>query len=107
MPNSSNCADMNDIIRQLKHPHLRVEDGRKHQRADCRWPATLNRQTTAIKCCVENISVGGCKIRIGTNGLGVGDRVQVNIPDQQMVLTGMIVWLRQHEAGVSFLYANC
>ncbi len=59
-----------------------------------------------LACVVEDISVGGCRIRVSSNRVDVGESVTVDIPSQQMVLDGMIVWKRHGEAGIQFGYSE-
>lgn len=102
MAASQTSLHMQDVLKTLRNPNVRVGDGRRHKRAKCFLLASVQHAKYTCECIVENLSIGGCKVN-NTNGqLAVGQRVIISIPEQQMSLNGMVMWVRGLAAGLCF-----
>lgn len=102
MATSQTSLHMQDVLKNLRNPNVRVGDGRRHKRAKCFLLASVQHNKYTCECIVEDLSIGGCRVN-NTNGqLAVGQRVIISIPEQQMSLNGMVMWVRGSTAGLCF-----
>jgi hypothetical protein len=101
-----NDAEMALLIEQLRRPRLREGDKRSDKRRNCRWGAVLKRPPQNLSCVVEDIGLGGCRVRVTTTALSVGETITLDIPAQKMVLDGAIVWKHDGEIGIQFAYSE-
>ncbi|WP_143741471.1 PilZ domain-containing protein [Pleomorphomonas diazotrophica] len=102
MAASQNSMHMQDVLKQLRNPNVRVGDGRRHKRAKCFLLATVQHNKYTCECIVEDMSVGGCKVNNTDGQLAIGQSVVISIPEQNMSLNGMVMWVRGKAAGLCF-----
>ncbi|WP_026783668.1 PilZ domain-containing protein [Pleomorphomonas koreensis] len=102
MATSQTSPDMQEILKNLRNPNIRVVDGRQHKRVLCFLLATVQHNKYTFECIVEDMSVGGCKVNNTDGLLTIGETVVINIPEQKMSLNGMVMWVRGKMAGLCF-----
>lgn len=102
MATSQASMHMQDVLKHLRNPNVRVGDGRRHKRAKCFLLAALQHNKYSCECIVEDLSVGGCRLNNTDGLLAIGERVVISIPEQKMSLNGMVMWVRGKTAGLCF-----
>jgi hypothetical protein len=92
------------LAAQLRKSDFRARDLRGSIRRPCNHGAILRWREFDETCIVENISAGGCGVRIASDKLIRLDSVLVDIPPLHLLLDGIVVWRRGAEAGIRFGY---
>lgn len=105
MTMSNYAPGMQEVIKALRNPNLKVGDGRQHKRVKCFLLASVQHNKYFCECIVEDLSVGGCRINNTDGMLIVGETVIVTIPEQDMALNAMVMWARGRAAGLCFNHA--
>jgi len=99
---SKTSLHMQEVLKNLRNPNLRIGDGRRHKRVRCFLLAAVHHNKYSCECIVEDMSVGGCRLNNTDGQLVVGETVVISIPEQKMSLNGMVMWARGKAAGLCF-----
>lgn len=102
MATSQTSLHMQEVLKHLRNPNVRVGDGRRHKRVKCFLLAAVQRNKYTCECIVEDMSVGGCRVNNTDGQFAVGETVVISIPEQKMSLNGMVMWVRGKAAGLCF-----
>lgn len=77
-----------------------MTEERAARRHACHLPVTVYSDGSRTQCNILDISERGCKL-IG-DVFGLGNEVEVHLPDARLCIPGRVVWKTFDRAGVSF-----
>lgn len=86
----------------LPKPKLLELENRSFQRHTCQWPALLVLRDIYRPCVIEDISKGGCGIKVKSATVQPGDTVVIRVASRKISFEGRVTWARGDEAGIKF-----
>ncbi|SDU07693.1 PilZ domain-containing protein [Stappia sp. ES.058] len=87
----------------LKKPTVRGEI-RSTRRVDCIVPAIIQDKGASIACMVEDLSISGCRVRLGSF-ISLSRTFLFEFPRKDIKVLAELVWINGDEAGIRFLHA--
>lgn len=104
MARAAQQRDIGGLIQRLRNPRIHDGEQRSAARLECRWHGRLVHEGLNVACVVEDISDAGCRLSLNGEVITPGTFAILRVPDQKVVLDGVVAWTRAGEIGLRFLY---
>ncbi|WP_349360733.1 PilZ domain-containing protein [Stappia sp.] len=88
----------------IRKPTVRGEI-RSTPRVDCTVPGVIHDNGVSIACVVEDLSITGCRVRLGSH-TALSETFLFEFPKRGISVPAELVWLNGDEAGLRFLHAQ-
>ncbi|WP_029056915.1 PilZ domain-containing protein [Stappia stellulata] len=88
----------------LKKPTVRGEV-RSTPRVDCAVPGIIQDKGVSIACMVEDLSITGCRVRLGS-AIALSQNFLFEFPRKNIKVAAELVWLNGDEAGIRFIHSG-